>query len=92
MPKGIGMDWKGYPSRGIHLSTGDEFPDSPCGAGRPSVSDIEDVTCPAVSRSLSMKGRRLRVVLIHSKTRIDSRVQEFTPVLHPFRPDFPKSL
>ncbi len=65
MPKGIGMDWKGYPSKGIHLSTGSEYPDSPCGSGGPFVRRIEDVTCPACLAIIAKGGNK-------AQSRLDS--------------------
>ena len=47
MPSGIGTPFKGKSSQGKHLSTGSEYPDSPCGAGSNLVETIEEVTCPA---------------------------------------------
>ena len=49
MVSGIGMEYKGQPSTGKHLSTGHEYPDSPCGSGDHDnfVYELSKVTCPA---------------------------------------------
>lgn len=70
---GIGHSVKGYPSGGVHLSTGDEFPDSPCGSGEvgyieypgldTGTHDINKVTCLACLAALSRCGRAAKARL-----------------------------
>ena len=55
---GIGSSHEGYPSRGKHWQTGNEYPDSPCGAGGPFGYDIKDVTCPACLHIIASKGKK----------------------------------
>jgi len=61
MPSGIGSSYKGYESRGKHLATGSEYPDSPCGSGdhKNYVYRIKDITCPACKQIMLDRAKRI---------------------------------
>ena len=48
---------------GIHLSTGHEYPDSPCGFTDKLTHKVQDVTCPECKRILIKKAKYVLRVL-----------------------------